>query len=216
MFTGLIEDVGTIREIRRGQESMRLTIATSLPTNELALGDSIAVNGVCLTATHLGTGVFGADVSPETLACSTIDRLGPGASVNLERALRVGDRLGGHFVSGHVDGIAMLTARGREGNSIRLTFRLPAELTRYLVVKGSVAVDGISLTVNRVATDSFDLVMIPHTLERTTLRQIRTGDAVNLEVDLLGKYVERLLAGLPTTGRPGGLGLETLAKHGFL
>lgn len=216
MFTGLIEDVGTIRELRRGQESIRLTIATALPTTDLALGESIAVNGVCLTATHIGAGIFGADVSPETLACSTMDRLGPGAAVNLERALRVGGRLGGHFVSGHVDGIAMLTARGREGNSIRLTFRLPAELSRYLVVKGSVAVDGISLTVNRVAPDSFDLVVIPHTLERTTLRQIRTGDAVNLEVDLLGKYVERLLAGLPTAGRPGGLGLETLAKHGFL
>ncbi len=216
MFTGLIEDVGTLRELRRQNDSAHLTIATALPTTELRLGDSVAVNGVCLTVTRIGAGTFEADASPETLSRSNLGRLRPGAAVNLERALRVGDRLGGHFVSGHVDGLAQLSSKEPEGQGVRLTFRLAAELSRLLVIKGSVAVDGVSLTVNALTSESFAVTVIPHSLGKTTLRLIRPGDPVNIEGDLIGKYVERFLALSTASERPAGLGLETLAKHGFL
>lgn len=215
MFTGLIEDVGTIRELRRGAAGARLTVATAIPEREITLGESIAVNGTCLTVVTFGGGVFTADLSPESLERTTLGEFGPGSRVNLERALRLSDRLGGHLVSGHVDGIAVVTERRAEGNAVRFTFRLDPALTRYLVEKGSVAIDGISLTVNAVTADSFSVAVIPHTLERTTLQGCRPGSRVNVETDLIGKYVERLL-------RPGNgpecppLDRQFLAKHGFL
>ena len=215
MFTGLIEDLGRVRELRRSGDSARLTVATSIPTRELILGESIAVNGVCLTVVTIGRDAFTADVSPETLACSTLGKLVNGSRVNLERALRLGDRLGGHLVSGHIDGVGEVLGRVLDANAVRFPLRAPAALSRYIVGKGSVAVDGISLTVNVSHGDRFELAIIPHTLEMTTLAERQVGSQVNLEVDIIGKYVERLLGFRESENAPG-LGLETLAKHGFL
>ncbi|MDY0267841.1 riboflavin synthase [Trichloromonas sp.] len=216
MFTGLIEDLGTVRELRKGAAGARLTVATAIPMEELALGESIAVNGICLTVTGFGGGSFTADVSPETLGRSSLGGLLPGNRVNLERALRLGDRLGGHWVSGHVDAVGILEERRLDGNAWRLTFRLPAEVNRYVVEKGSVAIDGISLTVNSVGDETFSVAIIPHTLEMTTLKESRAGMRVNIETDILGKYVERLLGRSPRDETRAAVDLEFLAKHGFL
>jgi riboflavin synthase len=213
MFTGLIEDLGTLEELRRGGGHASVTVATALPMEELALGESIAVNGVCLTVTAFGGGRFTADVSPETLGRTNLTSLTRGAMVNLERALRLSDRLGGHLVSGHVDGLARLVARERQGNAWRLVFQLGAELSRMLVAKGSVAIDGISLTVNEVATERCTVMIIPHTLERTTLSVCQVGAEVNVETDLIGKYVARLLG---ADRKSEGVTLDLLAKSGFL
>lgn len=214
MFTGLIEDLGTLRELRRGAEQVRLTVATALPMGELTLGESIAVNGICLTVVAFGDGTFSADVSVETVACTTLAELTPGHRMNLERALRLSDRLGGHLVSGHVDGVGTVVERVREGNATRFTFRVPTELSRYLVSKGSVAVDGISLTINAVAGETFSLTIIPHTLAMTTLQTLAAGGRVNIETDIIGKYVERLLRG--GEGKESAIDRQFLAKHGFL
>jgi riboflavin synthase len=214
LFTGLIEDLGTLREVRRGAEETRLTVATALPMSELTLGESIAVNGICLTVVAFGNGSFSADVSTETVARTTFAELAPGHRVNLERALRLSDRLGGHLVSGHVDGVGTVLERIREGNATRFTFRIPAALSRYLVSKGSVAVDGISLTVNAVDGETFSLTIIPHTMVMTTLQTLAAGGRVNIETDIIGKYVERFLrAG---EGKESSIDRQFLAKHGFL
>jgi riboflavin synthase len=215
MFTGLIEDLGTLRDIRSGADQAVLSIGTVLPMAELALGESIAINGVCLTVIRFAEGTFSADVSPETLDRTTLGRLSVGARVNLERALRLSDRLGGHLVTGHVDGLARIVERRQDGNAWRFRFQGDADLCRQLVDKGSVAVDGISLTVNEVQDDSFSLAVIPHTLGMTTLQERKVGDEVNVETDLIGKYVARFLQ---TGGhdKPQGVTMETLAKHGFL
>ena len=210
MFTGLIEDLGAVRELRPAGTGGRLSVTTGIPAGDLVLGESIAVNGVCLTVVSIGRDSFVADVSPETLERSTLGRLAAGSRVNLERALRLGDRLGGHLVSGHIDGTGEILGRVREANAVRFAIR-----TRYVVAKGSIAVDGISLTVNGVGGDRFEVAVIPHTLEVTTLQGRQAGDRVNLEVDIIGKYVERLLGPQQASGA-GGLALETLAKHGFL
>lgn len=216
MFTGLIEDLGTVRELRKGSDSARLSVATAIPMDELELGESIAVNGICLTVTSFGGGSFTADVSPETLSRSNLGALLPGSRVNLERALRLGDRLGGHWVSGHVDAVGTLEQAQRHGNAWRLTFRLPAEVNRYVVEKGSVAIDGISLTVNSVGDETFSVAIIPHTLALTTLKEAKVGARVNIETDILGKYVERLLGRSPRSESRAPVDLEFLAKHGFL
>lgn len=215
MFTGLIEDLGTLRELRLGSSQAQLIVATNLPTAELTLGESIAVNGVCLTVTSCGEGAFTADVSPETLDCSSLGRLTRGSRVNLERALRLSDRLGGHLVSGHVDGLAKITDLYREGNAWRFTFKADAGVMDFLVAKGSVAIDGISLTVNEVSEDSFSLAIIPHTLSLTTLQDRKVGDEVNVETDLIGKYVARFLRH-GASEKPQGVTMDVLAKHGFL
>ncbi len=215
MFTGLIEDLGTLRDIRTGTDQAVLSVGTALPMAELVLGESIAINGVCLTVTRFAEGAFSADVSPETLDCTTLGRLSAGSRVNLERALRLSDRLGGHLVTGHVDGLARIVERHQDGNAWRFRFQGDAALCRQLVDKGSVAVDGISLTVNQVKGDSFSLAVIPHTFAMTTLQERKVGDEVNIETDLIGKYVARFLQhGGP--GEPQGVTMETLAKHGFL
>lgn len=215
MFTGLIEDLGNVEELQQGSSQARISIATQLPMNELQLGESIAVNGVCLTVTSFGGGRFSADISPETLACSSLGRLQRGAQVNLERALRLSDRLGGHLVSGHIDGLARIIERRRDGNAWRFRFQAGPELLRYLVAKGSVAIDGVSLTVNQVDAESFSVAIIPLTLEKTTLQERQVGDQVNIETDLIGKYVARLLG--RDAAAPGeGVTLDLLAKHGFL
>lgn len=214
MFTGLIEDVGTLHELRHTSAAASVTVATALPTAELRLGDSVAVNGVCLTVTACGDNRFTADVSPETLEKTTLGALPRGARVNLERALRLCDRLGGHLVSGHVDGMARITERARQGNAWHFAFQLEAELARLLVAKGSVAIDGISLTVNEVGAERFTVMIIPHTLARTTLEGRQVGDQVNIETDLIGKYVARLLGGHAPPAA--GVTLDLLAKSGFL
>ncbi|GAB4165426.1 MAG: riboflavin synthase [Geothermobacteraceae bacterium] len=214
MFTGLIEDVGRLKRFDRGGSVCRLTVATGLPVDELQLGDSVAVNGACLTVVHKGLDDFTVDVSPETLDRTVLGSLRVGDAVNLERALQLGDRLGGHIVTGHVDAVATLGSRQRQGNAEILDFSLDTEALRYLVEKGSVAIDGISLTVNQVHDRGFSVAIIPHTLEKTTLAGMNAGRRVNIETDILGKYIERLMKGRPE--KPGGLSLEDLARSGFL
>lgn len=216
MFTGLIEDLGTLRELRREGDAVRLTVATAIPAVELKLGESIAVNGICLTVVAIGGGTFSADVSPETLERTTLGEVAPGRQVNVERALRLCDRLGGHLVSGHVDAVATIVETVRDKNSVRFTFRLPAVVNRYVAEKGSVAIDGISLTVNAVTAETFGVAVIPHTLAMTTLREKQVGARVNVETDLLARYVARLLEGGGNAPEERRLDLEFLAKHGFL
>ncbi len=215
MFTGLIEDLGTLRDIRTGADQARLTVATGLPMAELTLGESIAVNGVCLTVTSFADGAFSADVSPETMGCTTLGQLARGARVNIERALRLSDRLGGHMVTGHVDGQGRIVERRKDGNAWLFKFQTDAVVSSLLVAKGSVTIDGISLTVNEVSEDTFSLAIIPLTLEKTTLQDRNVGDDVNIETDLIGKYVARFLQDGPTV-KPQGVTMDLLAKNGFL
>ena len=214
MFTGIIEATGTIAGIRETGGDWRLTLhSETLGFDDVALGDSIAVSGVCLTVVALPVKGLEADVSRETLACTTLGALRQGAMVNLEKALLAQGRLGGHIVSGHVDGIAQLISREPDGRSERLVFRVPAGLARYIAHKGSVCLDGISLTVNTVARDTFSVNIIPHTAERTTLQALRPGWRMNIEVDVIARYLERLLDG----GAAGsaGLSVDQLARAGF-
>jgi riboflavin synthase len=215
MFTGLIEEVGKVLGLDRAGAGGKLHVASSLPQDEICLGDSIAVNGACLTVVEKSSGRLSFDVSPETLERTKLKSLRPGAFVNLERALRFGDRLGGHLVSGHVDCIAVIRERREVSGNYLFSFQLPSRSARYLIEKGSVAIDGISLTVNSVSDDGFTINIIPHTAEHTTLRFRGPGDEVNIETDLIGKYVERLLAGKETGGEKS-VSLELLAKSGFL
>lgn len=216
MFTGLIEDVGAVRRLERSGAAARLTVATKLPLESIALGDSVAANGACLTVVAKGEGELTFDASPETLERTTLGTLGNGAPVNLERALRLGDRLGGHIVTGHVDFIAAVSERRQVSGNIVFGFRIPGQFARYLVAKGSITIDGISLTVNVVSDNGFSVNIIPHTAAMTTLNALKPGGEVNVETDILGKYVERLLAFGNTGQKEGGLSLELLAKSGFL
>lgn len=195
MFTGIIEAVGTLAGVvrRGGDAHIRVDVA-GLDLGDVQIGDSIAVNGVCLTVTALESGVFDADLSAETLARTTFADRHAGDEVNLEKALSVGQRLGGHLVSGHVDGVGQVRARESDGSSTVLTFEAPRALSRYIAQKGSICIDGVSLTVNRVDGARFSVSLIPHTLEQTTLDALRVGARVNLEVDLIARYLERLLA----------------------
>ena len=218
MFTGLVQDIGTIRSLRREGQSVHLELETRL-ASELVVGDSLAVSGVCLTVTSRGEGRVVATAIPETLARTTLGELSAGARVNLEPALRASDRLGGHIVQGHVDGVGRVTSREARGLSTEVTIETPRELLRYVVEKGSIAVDGISLTVTAVGEASFGVALIPHTLGATTLAERAVGDRVNIEVDILAKYVERVLRGAPARGAEaaGGEGIteEFLRRHGF-
>jgi riboflavin synthase len=193
MFTGIVTDVGQVREIRR-QGDMRLVIATGYQTDGIAMGASIAHNGVCLTIIEKGPGWFAVQASQETLNKTTMAEWREGRRINLERALCLGDELGGHLVSGHVDGVARLVRREPEKDSLRLTFEAPAELARFMAPKGSVALDGVSLTVNEVEGRRFGVNIIPHTQTETTLGRLETGDPVNMEIDMLARYVARLIA----------------------
>ena len=211
MFTGIIQAVGRVAAIERRGGDARLHI-TGLPLADGALGESIAVSGVCLTAVEFSADGFAADVSGETLACTTLGDWTVGQAVNLERALAVGDRLGGHIVSGHVDGVGEVVSRRPDGRSERFTLRAPAALARYIAAKGSITVDGVSLTVNTIAGAEFGVNIVPHTLAHTSLDAPRAGSRVNLEVDLLARYLERLL------GRAdgGAIDMNLLAENGFL
>jgi riboflavin synthase len=191
MFTGLVADLGMVTAVDATPDGVRLNVKTSL-ADELKLGDSVAVNGVCLTATQVVDGAFSADVMRESLRRSSLAGIGAGSSVNLELPLRPSDRLGGHFVQGHVDGVAVVRETHEDGFARIVTFEAPPELLRYIVEKGSITVDGVSLTVSAVDDVSFSVSLIPETLERTTLGAAEPGRPVNLEVDVLAKYVEKL------------------------
>lgn len=215
MFTGLIEDVGTLDSLVRREGGGVVSIQTRLPLAEVAIGDSIAVSGACLTVVSKQGRSFSADASPETLDRTNLGSLHQGAHVNLERALRFGDRLGGHLVTGHIDSLARVSSRQRQGNMEVFRFAAEPETLRLLVDKGSVAIDGISLTVNRVEAESFSVAIIPHTLGETTLAERYVGDTVNIETDLIGKYVARLLVGRRETESGSRLDFDFLARHGF-
>jgi riboflavin synthase len=197
MFTGIITDVGRVRRLRRAGGGLDLTIATAYDGAEIALGASIACSGVCLTVVALEDRAFATQASAETLACSTLGDWTEGTPVNLERALKVGDELGGHIVSGHVDGVARLLERRPNGESVRFTIAAPSDLMPYIASKGSVAVDGVSLTVNEVSADSFGVNLIPYTLAHTGFGEARPGQRFNLEIDPIARYVARLLGPRP-------------------
>jgi riboflavin synthase len=192
MFTGLVQGVGTIAAVDHSEAGARITISTAVAA-ELRTGDSIAVNGVCLSATALGEGSFAADAMNETLRRTSLGDLAVGGAVNLELPLRAGDRLGGHMVQGHVDGVGVILQLAEDGFARRMTVEAPRMLLRYVIEKGSIAVDGVSLTVAGLDGGSFTVSLIPETLQRTTLGRAGPGDRVNLEVDLVAKYVEKLV-----------------------
>ncbi len=196
VFTGLVEDIGTVARADRRSDALVLVVRpAAMDVGSLELGESICHDGVCLTVTEAGGGTYTVLAGAETLARTTLGRVRAGTRLNLERALAAGARLGGHLVAGHVDGTAALAARVDRGANLVLTFRCAPALLRYVVEKGSIAVDGVSLTVNRVDETGFDVAIIPHTAAHTTLGARRPGDPVNLEVDVIGKYVEKLLGG---------------------
>lgn len=203
MFTGIVQSVGTIVAWEAGGETRRLVVATSLPVEHLPLGASIAVDGVCLTVVERSPGRFAADVGPETLARTTFALRRPGDRVHLEPPLAAGDPLGGHIVSGHVDGVGRIVATRPRGQALELDIEAPAEIARYLTSKGSIVVDGVSLTVNTVDGNRFGVTLIPHTMQVTLLAERGTGAQVNLEADLIAKHVERLVA--PYLRVPGGV-----------
>ena len=194
MFTGIIEELGSVRSIEERGENARIVISANVVTEGTNHGDSISVNGVCLTALDIQPDSFAADVSRETLLRSTLGRLRPGSPVNLERAVTPATRLGGHIVQGHVDARGRFTSVEDHGESWTVKIAYPKEIARYLVFKGSVAVEGISLTIAGLTDDHFEIAIIPKTWEVTNLSHLKPGDEVNLEVDVIGKYVERLLA----------------------
>ncbi len=213
MFTGLIEGVGEITASGRQAEGLKLTVSLPFPAAELALGDSVAVAGACLTVVETGSKTAAFEVSPETLARTTLALKKVGDRVNLERALRLGDRLGGHLVTGHIDGRGALRERREGADYFQLKIEMPAALSRYVIEKGSIAIDGVSLTVNTCQGNSFTVNIIPHTARKTTLAHLRVGDQVNLETDIIGKYVEKLLG---SKSEASGVTAELLARHGFL
>jgi riboflavin synthase len=211
MFTGIVEELGEVKVLRRDAGAARLTISASTVLDGTVLGDSICVNGVCLTVVALGKSEFSADVAVETLKVTNLGDLKNGAKVNLERALQLSSRIGGHLVSGHVDAIGRIRNKREEGNGWRIFFDGPEAVLRYVIKKGSIAIDGISLTVADVDKTGFSIAMIPHTAGLTTLGYKTAGDSVNLEADIIGKYVERLLSGRVE----GGVSMELLQKNGF-
>lgn len=212
MFTGIIQTVGRIARLEPRGGDVRLHVDTAdLDLTDVQLGDSIAVSGVCLTAVTLEPRGFGADVSNETLSLTTLGKHKAGDPVNLEKALRLADRLGGHLVSGHVDGVGKVVSITPDGRSLRWVFEVPAALSRYIAAKGSICIDGTSLTVNEVNGHGFGVNLIPHTVEHTAFHARRAGDAVNIEVDVVARYIERLIA----SGDAPKLDEAFLKQHGF-
>ncbi len=212
MFTGIIEDVGAIAGIGKGEGRWTFTIRTGFNPGDIREGDSIAVNGVCLTVTGLEGGSINADASLETLSLTTLRGSSINDRVNLERAMRADSRLGGHIVMGHVDGIGRIVAVGPEGDSLKVEVETPAEISRYIVKKGSVAIDGISLTVNDQRDNRFTLNVIPYSAAKTTLGSKNLGDQVNVETDILGRYVEKFV----TPGEKNGSDLDFLYRYGYI
>ena len=215
MFSGIIEAVGTIRALRKDAGGARVAVEAAAVLSGAKIGDSIALNGVCVTVVGFNDKAFEADLSIETLRRTNLGELNVGDGCNLERAMALGERLGGHLVSGHVDGVGRIRNRKSEGDSIWLTIEAPVEVMRYVVYKGSVAVDGISLTVAARGEETFSVSIIPHTSEQTTLTRKKDGARVNLEADLIGKYVEKLLAPHAAAGERKGLTVEKLKEQGY-
>lgn len=216
MFTGIVECMGEIASLTRKEGLLELSLGVPVDVSGSRVGDSFCVQGACLTAVELSASSVKVEVSAETLQRTTLGTFAPGRRVNVERALRLSDPLGGHLVTGHVDGVGRLLEIKREGRNAALRFQAHARVLPYLVEKGSVCVDGVSLTVGGCAQEAFWVYLIPHTMQGTTLQFLRPGDPVNLEADIIGKYVEKLLAGGGPASRGGkGVSLETLAKHGF-
>ena len=215
MFTGLIEGTGKLVKIEPQGKDMRLSIEASFELDGLQKGESVSINGVCLTVVSWNERTFTADVSQETLSRTTISRLRLGDEVNLERSLRLGDRLGGHLVNGHVDGKARVSLRKKRGESIVFAFEVAPELARYLIEKGSVAVDGVSLTINHCDEKSFEVNLVPHSARVTNLGNLKVGDQVNIEVDVIGKYVEKFIRNLQKSTSDV-VDADFLAKHGFI
>lgn len=211
MFTGIIEEIGTVQQIRRGSRSLTIEIRAAVVLEGTRTGDSIATDGVCLTVTRTSENGFFADVMPETMERTALKYLQPGSRVNLERALSPGGRLGGHIVTGHIDGTGRIVSVRRDDNALWLTVEAEPSVLRYVVEKGSIAIDGVSLTVAKAGGREFSVSLIPHTLGMTTLHGLREGDRVNLENDIIAKYVEKL-ASRPQTG---GLTAEFLHDNGF-
>lgn len=218
MFTGIIEEIGEVGALHSSGQSARMTLKAKTVLKDVQMGDSIAVSGVCLTVVRFDAASFAVDISPETLSATILGKCRPGDRVNLERAMSAAGRFGGHFVSGHVDGVGTLIGRKPVGNAVILTFQVPEEILRSSIPKGSIAIDGISLTLNEVKEETFTVTIIPHTLRKTTLEKKEMGSRVNLEGDLIGKYVHRLLdlREEGTKGKTQGIGPGFLAEHGFL
>lgn len=216
MFTGLVAELGTIKTMKKGAKSYQLTIEADKLAKTLKIGESIAVNGACLTVVAFTEKDFTVDVMPETVRMSTISSYKSGEKVNLEKTLRLQDGLDGHIVSGHIEGIGQIILKKKEDIASLVTIRTPAELTRYIIKKGSIAVDGISLTVTDVTEDTFTVSLIPHTAKETTLGFKNIGDSVNIETDIIGKYVERMLSSSCNKEKTAGLSKKTLFENGFI
>ena len=221
MFTGIIEGLGTVSAVRPGGQGKRLAVEADFDLNQTKIGDSICVSGACLTAVKIDSRHFEVDISPETLQMTTFSQAKVGQRVNIERALRLSDRIDGHLVSGHIDGVGKIQQRETLGNAIIVTIEVPESLTGYMISKGSVAVDGISLTINTCAAGSFSISIIPHTAKLTTIGFKNKGDPVNIETDMLGKYVERFMSARPgrndvKTEKDSVINKEYLLKTGFI
>ena len=213
MFTGIVEEVGTIRSAMKGARSGRLVINAALICEDMKLGDSVAVNGVCLTVTDFGPDAFSADVMNETLKRSSLGALKGGSRVNLERAMAANSRFGGHIVSGHIDGLGQIIKKEKDDNAVWLTVSAPESIMKYIVEKGSAAIDGVSLTIAKVKAESFSVSVIPHTGTATILLDKRPGDTVNLENDIIGKYIERFCQ--IDKKRDSRITYEFLAENGY-
>ena len=215
MFTGIVEEIGTLKRIVWGTHSAALTIQADRVLSDAAVGDSIAVNGICLTVTSLGNAAFTADVMHETLNRSALIQLSPGQHVNLERAMPANGRFGGHIVAGHVDGTGKITEIRRDDNAVWYTIQASPQIMKYIVTKGSVTVDGISLTVAKVSETDFSISAIPHTVKITVLGERKEGDIVNLETDIIGKYVEKLITPVKEQPTKSNITRDFLNKYGF-
>jgi riboflavin synthase len=214
MFTGIVEGKARLIRVESRGQGKRWTLELPRDLTEVQLGDSISLNGVCLTVSEKKGQVTEFDISPETLQKSVMSEVREGEQINVERALRLSDRLGGHIVTGHIDGVGIIIEKKEEKEFHRVRIRVPRSVSKYIVQKGSIAVDGISLTVNEVADADVELMIIPFTLEKTTLPQKKVGDRVNVETDILGKYIEKLMD--PRSVRTAGVDLSLLAEHGFI
>ncbi len=212
MFTGIIEEVGVVKNVTKGTSSFSMLITADVVASDLKLGDSVNTNGACLTVTALNLNSFTVDIMPETMRKTNLGILKPGSEVNLERALMLSSRLGGHLVSGHIDGTGVIRQIKKEDNAVWITMKAGHDILRYMIPKGSVSLDGISLTVVHVDEVSFDVSLIPHTMAVTTLRNKKPGDTLNIECDMVAKYIERF-TGIP--GSESRIDKEFLDKHGF-
>lgn len=216
MFTGLVEEIGVVQSVLKGTKSAKIIIKANRVLEDVQLGDSISTNGVCLTVTDFKDNTFSVDVMAETMRISSLKNLTQGSKVNLERALSLGDRLGGHLVSGHIDGTGLISSLDKEDNAVWVTIKPSIELLKYIIHKGSVAIDGISLTVAYVDETVFKVSIIPHTKDATILLYKSIGDEVNLECDMIGKYIEKLMNFNQKANRTKtNIDMEFLSKHGF-